>query len=179
MANIHTDELRFDNDSIGQVQAAALYNNKTGMLTGKGNNIDPDHHIDFDLAMDLKDSANTFRDRISLHPRNFQLKYLERFIGLLFSDLQGFITGDVDIVGEGSDRDYLAKARLKDASFKVNFTQVTYKIDDTEIELKKNEIDLNGIKLRDRFGNVAVLKGNITHHSFSDLYFDLLVQTQN
>lgn len=179
MANIHTDELRFDNDSIGQVQAAALYNNKTGMLTGKGNNIDPDHHIDFDLAMDLKDSANTFRDRISLHPKNFQLKFLERFIGLLFSDLQGYITGDVDIVGEGSDRDYLAKARLKDASFKVNFTQVTYKIDDTEIELKKNEIDLNGIKLRDRFGNVAVLKGNITHHSFMDLYFDLLVQTQS
>ncbi|MGN6399003.1 MAG: translocation/assembly module TamB domain-containing protein, partial [Flavisolibacter sp.] len=178
-ANLHTDELRLDNDSLGQVELAALYNNKNGMLTGKGNNLDPDHHIDFDLAMDLKDSANTFTDRISLHPRNFQLKYLERFVGALFTDIQGYLTGDIDILGEGANRDYLAKAKIKDAAFKVVFTQVSYKIDDTEIELKKNEIDFNNIRLRDKDGNIAVLKGTIKHHSFADMYYDLVVQSQS
>lgn len=178
-ANLHTDELRLDNDSLGQVELAALYNNKNGMLTGKGNNLDPDHHIDFDLAMDLKDSTNTFTDRISLHPRNFQLKYLERFVGALFTDIQGYLTGDIDILGEGANRDYIAKAKIKDAAFKVVFTQVSYKIDDTEIELKKNEIDFNNIRLRDKNGNIAVLKGTIKHHSFADMYYDLVVQSQS
>jgi hypothetical protein len=149
------------------------------MLTGKGNNLDPDHHIDFDLAMDLKDSTNTFTDRISLHPRNFQLKYLERFVGALFTDIQGYLTGDIDILGEGANRDYIAKAKIKDAAFKVVFTQVSYKIDDTEIELKKNEIDFNNIRLRDKNGNIAVLKGTIKHHSFADMYYDLVVQSQS
>ncbi|MGZ3887324.1 MAG: translocation/assembly module TamB domain-containing protein [Flavisolibacter sp.] len=179
VTSLHTDELRLDNDSIGQVDLSAVYNNKSGMLTGRGNNLDPDHHIDFDLAMDLKDSAQVFTDRISLHPRNFQLKYLERFIGNLFTDIQGYLTGDIDILGEGSNRDYIAKARLKDAAFKVVFTQVSYKIEDTEIELKKDTIKLDGIKLRDRFGNLASLNGYIKHHSFQDMYFDLAVQSQS
>jgi hypothetical protein len=178
-ASIRTEELRLDNDSIGQVEAAAIYNNKTGLLNATGNNIDADHHIDFDIAMDLKDSANTFRDRISLHPKNFQLKILERFIGTLFTDIQGYLTGDVDIIGEGSDRDYIAKARLKDAGFKVVFTQVYYKIEDTEIELTKDMIKLDGIRLRDRKGNLALLRGNIRHHAFQDMYYDLVVQSQS
>ena len=177
IANLHTDELRFDNDSIGQVQAAMLYNNRTGMLTAKGNNVDPDHHIDFDLAMDIKDSANTFRDRIALHPRNFELKYLERFLGNLFSEIQGYLTGDIEILGEGSDRDYIAKARLKDAGFKVAFTQVFYKVEDTEVEMKKDMIDLDGIRLRDKDGNLAEIRGNIRHKSFRDMYYDLVVQS--
>ena len=179
VANLHTDELRLDNDSIGQVQAAAHYTNKTGLFTVEGNNLDPEHHIDFDVALNFKDSANTFTDRISLRPRNFQLKYLERFVGNLFTDIQGYLTGNIDILGEGANRDYIAKAKIKDAGFKVAFTQVFYKIEDTEIELKKNEIDFNGIRLRDRRGNLAVVQGNIKHHSFADLYYDIVVQSQS
>lgn len=177
-ATLHTDELRLDNDSIGQVEASVNYVNKTGMLTGKGKNLDPEHHIDFDLAMNFKDSANIFQDRISLHPRDFQLKYLERFLGTLFTDIQGYLTGDINILGEGANRDYTAKVKLKDAGLKVVFTQVFYKIDDTEIELKKDLIDLNGIRLRDKDGNAATIKGNIKHRSFQDMYFDVFVQTE-
>ncbi|MES2882258.1 MAG: hypothetical protein V4676_08930, partial [Bacteroidota bacterium] len=178
-SSISTEELRLDNDSLGQIQANIGYNNRTGMLTGSGRNLDPDHHIDFDLALDLKDSANTFQDRISLHPKNFQLKYLDRFLGALFTDVQGYLTGDLNILGEGSNRNYVGKARLKDAGFKVVFTQVFYKLDDAEIELKETEIDLTGLKLRDRNGNVAEVRGNITHKGFANMYYDLLVQTQS
>lgn len=179
IASLQTNELRLDNDSIGQVHAGVLYNNKTGMLTADGSNQDPEHHINFDLAMDFKDSANTFTDRISLHPKNFQLKILERFLGTLFSDIQGYLTGDIDILGEGNNRDYIAKARLKNAGFKVNFTQVFYTIDDTEIELKKDLIDLDGIRLRDAAGNVALVRGNIKHHGFNNMVYDIAVQSQS
>ncbi|WP_162944702.1 translocation/assembly module TamB domain-containing protein [Flavisolibacter nicotianae] len=176
-ANVRGGQIRLDNDSIGDVLINGRYNNVDGMLTARGNNVDPEHKIDFDMAMDFKDSANTFQDRITLRPDNFQLKILERFIGTLFTNIQGTMTGKVDIVGEGDNRDFLAKVRLKNAGFKVVFTQVPYTLEDTDIELKKDYLDLSNLKLHDREGNLAQIKGGITHHGFKNMYFDLAVQT--
>lgn len=173
ITSVKTDQLRVDNDSIGQVEAELFYNNKTGLLTGKGNNMDPDHEIQFDMALDFKDSAQQHRDRISVMPVNYPVKILERFVGTLFSDLQGYISGRLDIVGEGANRNYIGKGQLRDAGLKVNFTQVFYKIDDTEIDLREDRIDLGTIKLRDRDGHTATVKGNIAHRNFQDMEFDI------
>ncbi len=174
--NIRTEQLRIDNDSIGQVQAALSYNNTTGVLSGRGRNLDPDHKVNFDLLLDLKDSANVFRDRISVQAQNFQVNVLERFLGNLFSDMQGYVTGNLDILGEGNSREYIAKARLHNVGLKVNFTQVFYKLDDTDIELTADAVELGSIKLRDRFNNTATLRGNIKHQNFQNMYFDVVVE---
>lgn len=176
---IQASELRIDNDSIGRFEGNVTYNNKTGLLLAKGNNVDPEHRINLDLAMNLKDTANTFRDRINTNFTNFEMKYLNRFLGTIFSDIDGYVTGTFDILGEGSDRDFIAKARIKDASFKVNFTQVKYWINDTEFEMKKDFINLNNIRLRDRYGNTALVKGNITHNGFQNMYYDIKVETES
>ena len=63
---------------------------------------------------------------------------LERFLGNLFSDMQGYLTGDIDITGEFKNLNVTGKGRLKDAGLKVNFTQCFYKIQDTDIELNNN-----------------------------------------
>ncbi len=179
IADIKTNALTVDNDSIGDVQASLSYNNKTGLFTGKGNNLDPEHIINFDLALDFKDSTNSHKDRISVMATNYPVKILERFIGNLFSDLQGFLTGNIDILGEGANRDYVTKMKLKDAGLKVNFTQVFYKIDDTELEITENEIKLGNMKLRDRDGKTATVRGGITHKSFKNMVFDIVAEVDN
>jgi hypothetical protein len=177
--NLLVEELRIDNDSIGRVIASAEYDNLTGMLTARGNNVDPDHKIKFDVAMDINDPEKKFTDRITISPENFQVKILERFIGDLFSDLRGYVTGNLDIIGEGAERNYVGKARLRDAGLKVNFTQVFYRIADTDIELKENMIDFGTMKLMDTLGNTATAIGNISHRNFGDMEFDMLVQTDS
>ncbi|HEY1112516.1 MAG TPA: translocation/assembly module TamB domain-containing protein [Chitinophagaceae bacterium] len=177
--NLRLDQLRVDNDSIGSVQASLFYNNNTGLLTGNGSNIDPESQIRFDLALDFKDTANLHRDRISVIPVNYPVKILERFIGTLFSDLQGYVTGRLDILGEGTNRDYVGKGRLRDAGLKVNFTQVFYRIDDTDITLTENSIDFGTAKLRDREGNTATLRGSISHNSFQDMVFDIVAEVDS
>lgn len=176
-ADLRGNAIQMDNDSLGNVVIKGNYDSPSGMLTARGNNTDPEHKIDFDLAMNLADTANRFQDRISLRPTNFQLKYLERFLGTLFTNIQGYTTGTVDILGEGSSRNFLAKLRLQDASLKVVFTQVEYKIENTDVELKKDFLDLNGITLRDRKGNTAKITGGIKHQGFKNMEFDLAVQT--
>jgi hypothetical protein len=61
----------------------------------------------------------------------------------------------------------------------VNFTQCFYNINDTEIELKPNEINLDGIVLTDPVtGNPVYLSGGIQHSHFRDMFFDLVVSTR-
>jgi hypothetical protein len=176
-ADLKGGAIQLDNDSIGDIIIRGNYDNITGMLTARGNNADLEHKIDFDLAMKLKDTANAYQDRISLRPTNFSLKILERFLGTLFTDMKGYTTGTVDILGEGSSRDFVGKLHLLDASFKVVFTQVYYKIENTDIMLKKDYLDLNGIRIRDRVGNEAKITGGIKHQGFKNMEFDLAVTT--
>ena len=177
-ANLHAEQLRLDNDSLGRVDIVASYDNRTGLLVGRGSNADPDHHIDFDIAMNLK-SSDLSDTRISLHPKNFQLKFLERFIGSIFTDIVGTVTGDVDIIGDKDHLDFVTNVRLKDAGLKVVFTQVTYKILDTDLRLSKDYLDLSGITLQDANGNTAKVTGGIRHKAFNDMYFDIAVKTQS
>ena len=175
--DLKVEDLRLDDDSLGTVVLSGAYNNTTGIIRASGNNLDPEHKIRFNLAMDIKDPEDTFIDRITISPENFQVKILERFIGNLFTNLQGFVTGDLSIIGEGANRQYVGRGRLRDAGLKVNFNQVFYRIDDTDIILEKDRINLGTIKLRDSLGNTATARGNIRHNSFRNMVFDIEVKT--
>lgn len=176
-SNLRTEGLRLDDDSIGSVLAVIAYNNTSGMLTGNVNNDNPNQHVSVDLALDLKDSTDQYRDRISINANEYPVKILDRFIGTLFSNLQGTVTGNLDILGEGANRDYVGKAALHNAGLMVNFTKVFYKIQDTEIDLRENEIDFGTIQLRDSLGNTATMRGKIGHEGFQNMKFDIAVQT--
>ncbi|MEI9810526.1 MAG: hypothetical protein WDO16_23115 [Bacteroidota bacterium] len=99
--------------------------------------------------------------------KNFQLKILERFLGGLFTDIKGFVTGDFDILGEFDKLQVVGKGRLKEAGLKVIFTLCFYEIQDRDIELKSTEINLDGIVLKDPVSNNPIyLSGGIQHNAF-------------
>ena len=118
-----------------------------------------------------------FKTASALGPTNFQLKIIERFVGTLFTDVKGYATGYLDILGGGDDRQFIGKMHLQNAGLKVVFTQVAYTIEDTDFEMKKDYIDLNGLVLKDKDGNTAKITGGFSHHAFKDMNFDLAVQT--
>lgn len=179
ITSLRTEALRLDNDSIGTVVAAIGYNNGSGLLSGTVDSENPEQNVAVELSLDLKDSTNEHRDRISVKAKEYPVKILERFIGGLFSDLQGTTTGQLDILGEGAGRNYVGRATLHNAGLKVNFTQVFYKLDDTEIFLRENEIDFGTMKLRDSLGNTATMRGKIEHEGFQNMVFDIEVRTDN
>ncbi len=68
----------------------------------------------------------------------------------------------------------MGKAHLHDAGLKLKFTQVFYKIKDTDIELKEHELDLGNIKLLDTITKgTATLSGSLYHDSWKNMNFDL------
>jgi hypothetical protein len=170
--------VRLDNDSIGDINTSLTYNGQTKQLKANGATVSTENNLAFDLSLFFEKEKQK-DNLIAINTNNFQIKILERFLSNLFSDLRGYVTGNFAIQGELEKLQITGKGRLKDAGLKVNFTQCFYNIRDTDIELKANEIDLDGIVLTDPVtDNPIYLSGGIQHSSFQDMFFDLVVSTR-
>jgi hypothetical protein len=173
-SDLQAEQLWLDKDSLGQATAQVFYNNKTGELKVNGGKMNTDEKLNFDLAYFLK-KDDVRDDIITITPENHPIKIVERFIGTLFTDLQGYGTGQLKIIGSGGNQKYVGKIKLNDAGLKVLFTQCFYKIPDTEIEFKEDALDLGRIKLIDTLTkNTATMsKGIIRHDSWKNMVFDI------
>jgi hypothetical protein len=82
---------------------------------------------------------------ITLDARHFQLNILQRFLGAIFSETQGYLTGNIKVSGPFDELSVIGKGRLKDAAVRLKITQCFYWIQDTDIELDATKINLDGI----------------------------------
>ena len=117
-----------DNDSIGEITSSLQFENKTNTLRAKGNTLNQKEYLGFDLELFFNDSLLT-NNRINLQARSYPIQLLERFLGDLFSDITGYLTGDVSILGDLNRPGVIGKGRLKEAGLRVNYTQCYYKIE--------------------------------------------------
>jgi len=178
-SNLRTQYFRLDNDSLGEIKATVDYNKLTKELKIKGSTINTENYLGFDASIFIGDPSKELKNKIALKAKNFEIKYLERFLGNLFSDMKGFLTGDIDLEGAFKNLAVTGKGRLKNAGLKVNFTQCFYWINDTDIELTPQEINLDGIVLTDSVTrNPIYLKGGIEHQSFKNMFYDLYISTR-
>ncbi|MER3470710.1 MAG: hypothetical protein C4330_05085 [Chitinophagaceae bacterium] len=175
--NIEINSLRLDNDSLGNFLGSVTYNNKSGLLGFKSLNTDPEHKIEVNGNFNLKDTTGNYKNIVHIKPTNFSIKILELFLGNLFSDMQGFLTGNLDVELQGDEKRFIGKGRLHNAGLKVKFTQVFYTVEDGDIELTENEIKLGTLTIHDYKGNTATVKGSIRHHSFENMNYNIEVRT--
>ncbi|MFM8709944.1 MAG: hypothetical protein ACKOC7_01605, partial [Sphingomonadales bacterium] len=145
---ITTRLLRLDNDSIGELSAQLSFDQESGRLSAQGSTRNPQERLSFDLLLYTKDSL-TEKNKITLNTQQYPIKLLERFLGDLFSDITGYLTGDIIIGGDLNRPAVTGKGRLSKAGLRVNYTQCYYSIEDKEIELTPTRIELNGLVLRD------------------------------
>jgi len=175
-----TQFFRYNGDSIGElnINKISYDNQKDGNLKFVVTNPDPDHRVNASANIYLTGDHND--NLIAVETKEYQLNFLESFLGSLFSDIRGYATAKLDIKGNLNALNYVGKAHLHDAGLKLKFTQVFYKIKDTDIELKEHELDLGEIKLLDTLTKgTATLSGNIYHDSWQNMNFDLDARIDN
>lgn len=176
--NIRTKQLRLDNDSLGEISTNLQYDGVRKTLVAKGNTLNLANYLGFDLALNFTDSLQN-KNRIELKAKTYPIAILERFLGDLFSDISGYLTGDVTIDGDLNRPGVSGKGRLNNAGLKVNYTQCYYKIEDKDIELTTSKIDLDGLVLIDTItGNPVYVSGGIDHESFYNMFYDLDISTR-
>ncbi len=169
-----TQFFRFNEDSIGELNISKFSydNQRDGNLKLTVTNPDSAHVIRATANIYLKGNHND--NLIAVETKEYQLKFLESFLGTLFSDIKGYATGKIDIKGNLNALDFVGKAHLHDTGLKLKFTQVFYKLRDTDIELREHELNLGTIKLTDTLTNgTATVSGSIYHDSWKNMNFDL------
>ena len=169
-----TEFFRYNGDSIGElnINKISYDNQKDGNLKFVVTNPDTAHRVN--VAANIYLSGDHDDNLIAVETKEYQLNFLESFLGSLFSDIRGYATGKLDIKGNLNALDYVGKAHLHDAGLKLKFTQVFYKIKDTDIELKEHELNLGNITLVDTLTNgTATLSGSLYHDSWKNMNFDL------
>ncbi|MES1217861.1 MAG: hypothetical protein ABUT20_20310, partial [Bacteroidota bacterium] len=177
--DISTNFLRLDNDSLGEIKTTVLYDNTTKQSIVKGNTVNQENYLGFDANINLGSKEKQKGNIIALKPKHFELKVLDRFLGTLFTDITGFVTGDIELRGEFNNLSVVGKGKLMDAGLRVLFTQCYYKIEDTEVELKSNEIKLDGLVLIDTAtGNPIYVSGGIEHEAFKRMFYKIDVSTR-
>src|SRR5258708_1722207 len=149
------EQFRFDNDSIGRLDLAADYQRSTGTVNATIHSDNKDYHLDAKAIINTGDSAAGVPIDITTDVSTVKVNMLEKYLGGIFTNLTGNASGKLQITGQPSHLYYLGTVQLKDASLKVAYTQVTYKIAAAAIRFKKDTIDFGTLQLKDRLGHTA------------------------
>jgi len=104
--------------------------------------------------------------------------FLSGFIGSIFKDIDGHLTGEVNVVGPFSDINLIGYATA-DMSLKLAATKVPYCISNETIHLNYREFNFEDIKIHDKQNNVGVVNGKMTHINLANFHYDFTADITN
>jgi hypothetical protein len=173
------EQFRFDDDSIGKLQLNSSYSAATGRVNVDVVSNNQDYNFDVKGFLNINDSSGTGID-LSMHPRRLSIKPLGRYVSGIFSNVDGFISGDLQLVGKGDNLKYLGNLTMTDASLLVDYTQCLYHIPKATIRLLEDRIDFGNFQLKDDLKHAAdVQTAKLYHSNFKDMAFDFRVRTNS
>lgn len=171
LANLDASQFRLDNDSVGHVQINSQFENSTGKISWKVISDNAQFGLDADGYYNLKDSTNT-PINTTLHLKHTRIGFLNRFLHTIFSDLDGFATGDLKMQGSPKSPIITGEAALTEAALTVNYTKVRYEVDSAVILFKENQIDFGSLVIRDKYNNTGNVKGILYETGFKNMRYD-------
>lgn len=178
--DLFTQFLRIDDDSLGELRTNVFYDDRDKQLRAHGNTLNQLNYLGFDANIFLAGKDKAKNNLITLDANNFQLNVLERFLGSIFSDMRGYLTGNIKVSGPFDEVSVTGKGRLKDAGVRIKMTQCFYWIRDTDIQLDSTEIDFGGLLLTDSVTRnpIYVNRGRIEHQFFRNMFYDIDISTR-
>ncbi len=107
--------------------------------------------------------------RTSLNTLNIPMVWIAYLVGSGVSDMKGKVDAQVFLEGPIQNLELDGKARVRDASFKIDYLNTTYSIKDETATFTTTEIDATGAKIYDETGNFATIEGGLTHVLFDKM----------
>lgn len=104
--------------------------------------------------------------------------FVQPFMAVFSSHVGGFATGDINLFGTFHDIDMTGKIFADSVAVKLDYTNTIYHGSDSVI-LTPGRIDIPHFTLYDKFGNSALLTGELTHHYFHEPSFTFRLSDAN
>lgn len=177
-ADLNVEQLRVDEDSIGIAKIIGGYNDKTGKINW--NIISPNEKYNFTAkgTYDTKDTTKNSLLNTDIVLQNTRLTLVQKYLKGIFSNLDGYATGKLNISGKGKSINLLGDVVVKNAGVLVDYTQVYYTIDSTLIKFEDDGINFGTLTIKDKFNNTGIVKGKLYEKTFKNMFFDFDVATK-
>ena len=103
---------------------------------------------------------------------------LNPLLKVFASEISGYASGKVNLTGEPNRIVLKGAIMAENASMKIDYLQVKYKLNDT-IRFDNKGINFNNVILTDEKGTNATLTGSVYHTNFKDYKADLTINIGN
>lgn len=176
-ADIKAEQFRLDNDSVGIVNIRGNFNSSNGKI---GFNVESNNELYNFTANGSYDLADTTGIPLltSIKLDNTKINIVNKFLGSIFTNIQGLATGELHINGNPKRPELLGKVTLTKGSLLVNFTKVEYFVDAATFTFTEGAIDFGTFNIKDKFGNVGQVSGKLFQHQFKDVRYSLDLSTR-
>jgi hypothetical protein len=175
--NAQTDKTRFEEDSIGLTSINAYWDSQEKRASFNFDSDNPNYQLGIKGKLDLKDSLHQ-KIETNINLVNVNLSLLKTYLGVVFSDISGKGNGILQITGNLNSPDLLGKVNISQAKVTVGYTQCSYTLSDPVISFEPNRIVLGEIRVKDIFGNSAIIKGNLEHRFFRDFKYNITANSR-
>ena len=170
LAGITVAETALGGVPLGNLEIRSAWSDdRSGFNAMVRNQLDGIRNIDAQafIASDFK----TAEGHLALDKLN--LGYAAPFLTSVFSEMGGYLSGDVDFSGPLSALELSSQdLRLEDALLKVGFTEVPYYASGP-VSLTSQGLTFDNVRIRDRFNESGILRGGIGWDHFKDMRLNI------
>lgn len=171
--NILCDSTYIAGEPLGELDLSGVWNNEFERYDLRISNT-LDGHSSIDASAKLSPDTKMLDAVISLD--KLSTAYAEPFLEEIFSELGGYISGDILLDGPLDNLAISSEdTRLEDAMLKVAYTNVPYFADGT-FHLNDEGVFFDDIRIHDRTDGTGALSGSINWDKFKDIRFDTRIK---
>ena len=174
--SLRFDQFRFNNDSIGMITTRGFYSGRTKNIRFTVNSENKDYDFNANGNYSLNDSVEVPMN-IVINMKKTRVNLLDAYLNTLFSSVDGYGAGRIEIKGKPDNYSLLGSATLSGASLSVIYTRVKYFVDSARFNFTDSSIAFGNFVIKDKYGNKGNVSGTLYHRSFNNMKFDFNVKS--
>lgn len=164
------DSLAVQDKPVGNLRFAAAYNEEGDAINVSGL-MDRDSLRAFNFAGQVTPGKAQELD-LKLHMDRFDLRFLNPYLPESISDIQGQVTGVVNVTGKLAEPQINGTANLVNAGLRINYLNTFYSFTHS-VNIQPDMFALDQVIVHDDEGHTATANGTIIHHGLKDWNFDV------
>jgi hypothetical protein len=123
-------------------------------------------------SYDPKNTVEALDLQVNL--RNIQMRLFQPFLADLFSEIDGFLNGNLTIKGNLKEPQITGLMKVNKGRILVDFLNTAYTFSH-EILINENSLEIKDMTIFDARANTGNVNMKLSHNRFNDFYIDLLI----
>jgi len=107
---------------------------------------------------------------LDVNTHNTNAAFIHGFLGGVFKEVSGYVTGPVSIIGPFNNVNIIADA-VPNMNLRLRATNVPYHIEGDTIRIRPYLFDFSDISIYDRFGHRSIFNGQLTHRNMKNFAY--------